>query len=76
MLGMDGRKCHKFCKYLMKREQVHFIGSDAHDLTERPSRLKECAVYVEKKWGWDTARRIFVKNPEKILNIEGEDDQM
>lgn len=76
MLGMDGRKCHKFCKYLMKREQVHFIGSDAHDLTERPSRLKECAVYVEKKWGWDTARRIFVKNPEKILNIEGEDDQI
>ena len=47
-----------------------------HDLTERPSRLKECAVYVEKKWGWDTARRIFVKNPEKILNIEGEDDQI
>lgn len=67
ILGIDGRNIKKFCKNLMKKKEIHFIGSDAHDVTERPPRLSACAAYVEKKWGWYTARKIFVKNPEMIL---------
>lgn len=67
LLGMDGFVIRRFCKKLMKNGQIDFIASDAHDMKERPSRLKECAEYVEKKWGRQTAVRIFEKNPLKII---------
>lgn len=76
VLGIDGRSIKKFCKNLMKKKEIHFIGSDAHDMTERPSRLGACAAYVEKKWGWNMARNIFVKNPEMILNEKGDDERI
>lgn len=67
LLGEDGYRIKHFCKRLMKNEEVDFIASDAHDMKNRPSRLKECAEYVEKKWGEQTAIRIFEKNPSKII---------
>lgn len=67
LLGKQGRKVKRFCKKLMKKEFVHYIASDSHDMTIRPLLLKECADYVAKKWGKDTARRIFVENPSKII---------
>ena len=67
LLGMDGFVIRHFCKKLMKNGQIDFIASDAHDMKARPSRLKECAEYVEKKWGRQTAVRIFEKNPLKII---------
>lgn len=67
LLGKQGRRVKRFCKKLMKEQMVHFIGSDSHDLTVRPLLLRECADYVMKKWGKETARRIFVDNPSKII---------
>ena len=72
LLGIEGWKIRRFCKKLMKKEEIDFIASDAHDLKERPSRLRECADYVERKWGSRTAERIFVINPSKITGERGE----
>lgn len=72
LLGIEGWKIRRFCKKLMKKEEIDFIASDAHDLKERPSRLRECADYVERKWGSRTAKRIFVINPSKITGERGE----
>lgn len=67
LLGHHGYGTKRKCKKMMKRGQVDFIGSDAHDLKKRPSRLAECAAYVEKKWGRETAERIFETNPMQIM---------
>lgn len=67
LLGKQGRKVKRFCKKLMKKELVHYIASDAHNLKTRPFLLRECADYVAKKWGKTTARRIFIENPSKII---------
>ena len=72
MLGVHDRRMKRFCKKLMKREEIHFIASDAHDLEERPSRLRKCADYVERKWGKEKAEEIFVRNPSRILGEMGE----
>lgn len=67
ILGKNGGRAKKMCKMLMEREEIHFVGSDAHDISSRPSRIGKCAHYVEKKWGRDAAVRIFQENPDKIL---------
>jgi len=42
---------------------VHFIASDAHNVTSRPLRLKETFAWVAKIHGDDVARALLVNNP-------------
>jgi len=42
---------------------VHFLASDAHNITTRPLRLKEVFDHVAKKRGEDVARALLVDNP-------------
>ena len=67
ILGEDGRRVKKYCKQLLKYEMADFIGSDAHNCTNRPTRLGECAVWLEKKLGREAARRLLIDNPEKLI---------
>lgn len=68
VLGKSGWKVKKFCRRLMEEDLVSFIASDSHDDVYRIPNLGECADYVEKKMGYDYAKRIFVKNPRKIID--------
>lgn len=70
ILGKEGWKIKWLCKKLLKEHLVHLVGSDAHNLTDRPSRLGECADYVEKKLGREYAKRLFIKNPMKIIKTQ------
>jgi len=42
---------------------IHFLASDAHNLTSRPLRLRETFDRVVKTRGEDVARALLVDNP-------------
>ncbi len=67
ILGEDGFFARRFCKKLIDYDLLHFIGSDAHNLTDRTPRIGECAAYLEKKYGADYAQQILWRNPGKIM---------
>lgn len=67
ILGEDGFFTRRFCKKLIDYDLLHFIGSDAHNLTDRTPRMGECAAYLEKKYGENYARQILQRNPGKIM---------
>ena len=64
VLGLDGFGMKMFCRKMLKRGLVSFIGSDAHNTSDRSTHIGECADFVEKKYGSHTARKIFVHNPQ------------
>lgn len=68
--GTMGHKVKKFTKKLLKTGSVHFIASDAHSSRSRRPEIREVAEYVEKKFGAETAHRIFSINPQKVINNE------
>ncbi len=68
ILGLDGFWMKQFCKKIMKKELLHFIGSDAHDLGERASSIGPCAEYIEKLMGINYAKRILIENPKLLEN--------
>ena len=68
VIGKDGRKVKKFCLKLMQNDLLDFVGSDAHNLSDRPPRLAECAAYIEKKMGEAYCDKIMSQNPLKIIN--------
>ncbi len=68
--GKDGFRIKQFVKKLLSYELVHLIGTDAHGAERRRPAMKECAAYIEKKWGRDYAQELLVRNPEKVLRGE------
>lgn len=52
-----------FGHMLLKKEWVHFIGSDAHGIKERPPSLRNAAIILKKKYGEDTVKRLLWDNP-------------
>jgi len=45
------------------RGLVHFVASDAHNLTARPHKLRAAYEVVQSKFGSEKAEALFVENP-------------
>ena len=65
--GADGLRMKWFCKKVMKRDLLHFVGSDAHNMKNRMPQMGRCAEYMEKHMGRDYTKQILIRNPKKML---------
>ncbi|MGI5990145.1 MAG: CpsB/CapC family capsule biosynthesis tyrosine phosphatase [Lachnospiraceae bacterium] len=70
ILGLEGFGSKRFAAKMLKTDRVDFVGSDAHDMQERPSHLAECYYFVEKKFGNSFAVRLFHDNPARMAQGE------
>lgn len=63
LLGNFGKPAQEVSEEWLKAGAVHFIASDAHDVTSRPLRLREAFEQVAKNHGESIARAMLVENP-------------
>ncbi len=68
VLGEDGRAAKKFCRKLIKEDLVDYIGSDAHNMKDRPPRMGEVIRLLRKKAGEGYVEHIFHDNPQRIID--------
>lgn len=66
-LGRFGPQAKSFSDQLVRRGLIHFIASDAHDLTNRPPVLDEAFSYIAKTYTPETAKLLFSENPAATL---------
>lgn len=67
LLGNWGRKCAKFAAFLIKHGYACAIASDAHGVEHRKPILSEGYAFVSRKFGEETAQKLFYQNPLRIL---------
>lgn len=68
ILELYGKNAKKTVKTLLKRNQVHFLGSDCHrERTIYPS-IPEAVKKIKKIIGDEKFYTISTKNPQKVLN--------
>ena len=70
VLGEHGRLEKKLVRRMLRYGQVDFVATDAHRDDSRMPRIKKCASYIEKHYGEEYAYKIFVDNPNKIIEDE------
>jgi protein-tyrosine phosphatase len=63
LLGKFGKSAQETSQEWLAGGAVHFIASDAHNVTSRPLRLKETYEWVAKTHGEEIARALLVENP-------------
>jgi protein-tyrosine phosphatase len=61
--GRFGQQAQKVCHWLLERNWVHFLATDAHNLTSRPPQMRAAFDHVAEKYGEATAIRLCVNNP-------------
>lgn len=66
--GKRGLAIRLYCKKLLKKNLVSLIATDAHDTKIRPPILSDCYQTVSRICGTDTANKIMLSNPRKILS--------
>ena len=63
VLGHMGRKAQKMAYDLLEKRWVHFIATDAHNLTSRPPKLRAAYEEVARRTSTSYADLLFVTNP-------------
>jgi protein-tyrosine phosphatase len=63
LTGRFGRTAQSMAFDFLDKNWVHFLATDAHNLTSRPPILSEAYKIVANKYGVETAERLCVTNP-------------
>lgn len=67
IVGNEGLGMKWYCKKAIKRDLLHFIGSDAHNTSDRKPAIGKCAKYLEKMMGEAYVNRIMIENPREMI---------
>jgi protein-tyrosine phosphatase len=67
VIGDLGHDKKSFSRKLLKEELVHFVASDALDSEDKAPYLRECAEYIERKYGLDYKNELFYINPMAVI---------
>lgn len=67
ILGRFGRRVQQTAEILLGNDLATCIASDAHSPYRRTTYMRDIQVVLEEYWGEETAYRLLVKNPEKII---------
>jgi protein-tyrosine phosphatase len=68
LTGAWGEMAWKTALWLLKREAVHVLASDAHDTKRRPPVLSEARAVVAEGYGDDVARALVDENPRAVIS--------
>lgn len=67
LLGVFGRTARAFSEELVRKNLIHVLATDAHNLRGRPPRMREARAALAEWVGADLAARMADDFPRKIL---------
>ena len=66
-LGEVGFWCKRFVHKMLKEQLVDYIGTDAHNVENRPPKIKKCAEMLYRKYDIEYVEDILCQNATKRL---------
>jgi protein-tyrosine phosphatase len=63
LTGNKGKQAQRMAHRLLEDRWVHFLASDAHNITTRPPRMREAHDMVASRYGANYAHAVCLTNP-------------
>ncbi len=70
ILSVSPPNLRRFAERLVTGGAIHFVASDAHHPRNRPAQVREAYDRVAELAGEDTANRLFIENPRRVIDGE------
>ena len=67
LTGRWGEKAGKTAQWLLRKEAVHIVASDCHNVEGRPPILSRASAVLEKDYGADIANALLTRNPLAVV---------
>ena len=68
LAGRFGKLAERMARKLLDEQWVHFIATDAHNITSRPPLMREAYDFLDSHHGAETAQRLCVTNPRAVFD--------
>jgi protein-tyrosine phosphatase len=68
VLGRMGKEAEKMARRLLENRWVHFLATDAHNLTSRPPQMRAAHDLVAKRYGETYADALCTANPRAVFD--------
>jgi protein-tyrosine phosphatase len=75
LLGRFGKNAEQFANTMLRKNWVHFLASDGHNLTSRPPQMSKAHSYLANHYGEEMADRLCIHNPRAVFNGDAWPDQ-
>ena len=59
-----------FVRQLIDEDLIHFIATDAHNLSGRTVNMAKCVDYLLKRYNEEYVRWLLIENPQKVIDDE------
>lgn len=66
--GLMGRKAQKMAERLLADRWVHFIATDAHNVSTRPPAIRAAYDHIASRFGEQYAQRLCTENPQAVFD--------
>lgn len=70
LAGRFGKAANELGRWLLDHQMLHFVASDAHNITSRPPVLSIARQKVAHQFGEQAAEMIFEHFPQAVINNE------
>lgn len=66
--GLMGRKAQKLAERLLADRWVHFISTDAHNISNRPPHMRSACDHIASRYGDALAQKLCTENPQAVFD--------
>jgi protein-tyrosine phosphatase len=66
--GLMGRKAQKLAERLLADRWVHFVSTDAHNVSTRPPQMRAACDHIAARFSEQYAQRLCTENPQAVFD--------
>ena len=68
VMGLMGRTAQKMAERMLADRWVHFIATDAHNISTRPPKMRDALDHIAGRYGEQYAQRLCTENPQAAFD--------
>jgi protein-tyrosine phosphatase len=68
VMGLMGRKAQKMAERMLADRWVHFLATDAHNISTRAPKMREARDHIAARYGEPYAQKLCTENPQAVFD--------
>lgn len=68
VMGLMGRTAQKMAERMLADRWVHFIATDAHNISTRPPKMRDARDHIAGRYSEQYAQRLCTENPQAVFD--------